>query len=273
MKAKLMVLLLLVAALLFITACGEGVIGEQRAPEDETEREPFVRQGLDTAFNMVGLLRVDTNGICTGTLIAPSVVLTAYHCRGTTVTFQAPGMSRPYKVVAGYGSRASDWAVLKLEADVASGKPLPLATVRPRVNTKHFILGYGSNGDAAAATRQRGGYVRYTGRELVNSSGATFDEYRADSTQEYGPWPPGYTPPPARSTVACPGDSGGPVVAYTRVNGRYQWAIFGALSTGDGQGSDDHARCRDMENTYYAPMADHHTTIGKLRDVLQGIKL
>ena len=127
MKAMLMVLLLLVAALLFITACGEGVIGEQRAPEDETEREPFVRQGLDTAFNMVGLLRVDTNGICTGTLIAPSVVLTAYHCRGTTVTFQAPGMSCSYKVVAGYGSRASDWAVLKLEADVASGKPLPLA--------------------------------------------------------------------------------------------------------------------------------------------------
>jgi V8-like Glu-specific endopeptidase len=82
------VLVPLSALLAFVAACS--VDPASTAGEDE------IRGGaVETGYAAVGILRMENESFCTGTLIAPDVVLTAAHClRETAVSFHL-GRGKP----------------------------------------------------------------------------------------------------------------------------------------------------------------------------------
>ncbi|MBX3271241.1 MAG: trypsin-like serine protease [Sandaracinaceae bacterium] len=166
---------------------------------------------LVTAFGAVGL--------CTGTLIAPNVVLTAKHC------VQAPGVDGPYPVSAltvGVGSRAGatrdyraryvdttpgayqqspttglsgeifgvDVAVVILRAPVEGVTPIPVRRDRPddRIGQPFTAIGFGRRPDGDAGLKYRTEGVL----ESLTEAGILF-------TQQ----------------VICSGDSGGPMIQET----------------------------------------------------------
>ncbi len=105
------------------------------------------------------LLAGGTVASCTGTLVSPSVVLTAAHCVASgplailTVFFPGGSVGVQYNVVAydiepEYSSDVlaiADIALLLLESPVADVAPVPLATRSPRPGTKSIIVGYGQD--------------------------------------------------------------------------------------------------------------------------------
>ncbi|MCB9596373.1 MAG: S1 family peptidase [Sandaracinaceae bacterium] len=198
---------------LLLAACEPPMPAAVQAPIVDGTFEPGEEAVvLVTSFGVAGL--------CTGTLIAPNVVLTAKHC------VQAPGMEAPYPVTAftvGIGSRQGetrdyraqyvdttpgayyqsdvvgltgeifgiDVGLLILRGSVDDVTPIPIRRDRPDdlIGQSFTAIGFGQRpGGMAAGDKYKGDGIL----QAVTDTGILFTEQ-----------------------VICSGDSGGPMIQET----------------------------------------------------------
>jgi hypothetical protein len=188
---------------------------------------------------------------CSGTLVAPNVVVTAGHCAARCARrvfvgadVEQEGEIIPVKEIVrhdGYakGGLHNDLAVLVLERDVDSERATPRAIAPgPAIDSAFYVrlVGYGTN-DAM-------GSKGYGIRRKADVALATADcRQTAGAHARYG-CDPGLefvAGAPFLGKDTCPGDSGGPV--YVLYEGR--WLLAGATSRMTRESAESDVGCGD----------------------------
>lgn len=152
-------------------------------------------------------------GLCTGTAVAPNVILTARHCVGGAnyfFTIQEPLNVRRFTVRQRWSSPNADIALLWVR------EPVPWT----RALEEHGPVG------ATAAVVGFGGDSCHYGNGWEYNYGVGVKRVGFFTTQANGNIDPG---------ILCPGDSGGPIIDWS--NGK----IFGVVSSGWGTAPGDTA--------------------------------
>lgn len=189
---------------------------------DADEPEPLIWTGENVeTCGWPTVVAVSGGGLCTGTLVAPNLVVYAAHCgaSGKKVRFSEDNitgkaltpefcMTNP-----GYTFQGNDWAFCKLGENV----PLPVTPVVFGCETdilqpgaKIAIIGFGANNDVGGAGTKRWSMTTLLG---VN--------WGQNITQIGG----------NGEASICPGDSGGPtMIQYPDGS----WHAFGIASTYNG---------------------------------------
>lgn len=162
-------------------------------------------------------------GLCSATLIADGVLVTAAHCfqgspRRAVAAFFPDGVTEVDYDAAAYAIHPqfdidvlarADVALVALTASVAGVTPMPLARARPRARTQATIVGYGRDQNGSSGAKEMG-TVR------LKACPRTFPLAGIERGQLAGSlcWRP-----KKRGQDTCQGDSGGPLVVRGAVAG------------------------------------------------------
>ena len=188
---------------------------------------------------------------CTGTLIAPDVVLSARHCgagAGSTILFGDNSGSPVFSATvqsselpAGGGSLldGGDVAILTLTGSVPGTVATPMQLIDETsglVGQVAATLGYGYNGLGSVGHGNTADGFRWGGENTIDvygtpasQSGSNIISTDFDNGTITGNTIPSSSPNPLQyEATTAPGDSGGPIVV--QLGG--QWVIGGVLSGG-----------------------------------------
>jgi hypothetical protein len=203
-------------ALFLAAGCGAA---DDPSALDEDAIQGGRRDGADPA---VGLVWFAGGGFCSGSLIAPDVVLTAGHCVQQRVAafYTGPGEATAqlgplpigkmtkhavaaqagypgYSTAQSCPSRAPDVGLLRLASPIHGTKPYALAPDAPKLHTVCHIIGYGVHDEKGVATVAQ--------KRRADVSVVSVEESSVEVTRKSG--------------IADHGDSGGPLVCNGKLVG------------------------------------------------------
>jgi hypothetical protein len=163
--------------LLLLLLIGSGCGAEGADPAQAADEEAIQGGAKDAKDPAVGMVWIRGGGFCSGTLVAPNVVLTAGHCVEQPVTGFDTGEGkgthdvgpRPaggfaqhrvvdqvahpsYQSLDQCPNPTFDVALLRLAKPIAETAPLPLAADPPRAGATCRAVGYGVHDDRAGVT-------------------------------------------------------------------------------------------------------------------------
>jgi hypothetical protein len=249
----------------FVAGCGSassqvGCLRETRIGT-ATHR---IRNGtcVTSGFENVVRLTIVTNRgtfLCTGTLIAPNVVISAGHCVNplasspsfviSQIQVEIPRLNASALVTHYYftgGSQGQpldstpDWSILRLDRNLAPD-PAKLSAQDPELGQQMLALGYGFDGNAPDGNGKAGDLL--LGLVRIDFIGSATKNIRTLAAVQ-----PISDP---KSQDTCAGDSGGPLVATNSTN-----VIVGVLSGGNYVGTDT---CKNSADSYWTPVRHHRT--------------
>jgi secreted trypsin-like serine protease len=224
---------------LTIVACQKPNVNSTNASQDVNSSAGIVGGELmpsdsPIAKHIVALYAIDKKALCTGTLIAPNMVLTAAHCMGQQMvvafgpdvkaSFQDKSKLRPVTAATIHPKwngnlrpegNAGDVAVLKFAGTAPAGwVPAQILTRSDAIQRFTIIkqAGYGVN--APLAKESGSGVLRQTQTTVLDPM-STETEVTVNQREGHG---------------VCFGDSGGP--SFVNVSGTYYfWGVASAVSS------------------------------------------
>jgi secreted trypsin-like serine protease len=235
-----------------------------------------IRNGtcVTSGFENVVRLGIVTNVgtfLCSGTLIAANVVLSAGHC--VNPASQSPPMSvsqivvdQPNTKVGAFvthyaftgGAKSQsivstvDMSVLRLDRNFAA-TPATIAAQDPAVGQQMIALGYGFDGNAADGDGNSGDLL--SGLVVIDFPGSSSKNIRTIAAVQPISEP--------NSQDTCGGDSGGPLFATNATN-----TVVGMLSGGNYVGIDT---CKNSADSYWTPARWNSTQINNWKNTAQGL--
>lgn len=210
--------------------------------------------------------------LCSGTLIAPNVVLSAGHCVNpaaatppftvTQVQVDIPNLNvgayvTHYTFTGGASGEpldsTVDVSVLRLDRNL-SPTPATLAAQDPAVGQDMVALGYGYDGTGTDGNGNLGDLL--FGSVVIDFQGSS--SKNVHTLAKVQP----ISDPASQDT--CAGDSGGPLFAMNARN-----VVVGVLSGGNYVGFDS---CKNSADSYWTPVRWNATTINNWKTIALGLQ-
>ena len=179
-----------VALLFFVAACGQPNGTHVSDSADDASTQQALQGGTpDASDPAVGLLWIEAGGFCSGTLIAPDVVLTAGHCTETPLaafylgegqainaaSFTGPPTNMRVLPIAEVETNpdfvpntcttSPDIGLVRLAQPASGVHPLALATAEPAVSDLCTAVGFGMHTEGTTTTVE----LKRTGQEKVDA--------------------------------------------------------------------------------------------------------
>lgn len=178
--------------LIGLAACGQAStvqIAADQTPSTATEQDALQGGTPDASDPGVGLLWVESGGFCTGTLIAPDVVLTAGHCTQTPVAafylgagqaidakhFTGPPTNMRVLAVAeqlthpdfvpGSCTNSPDIGLVRLAQPASGVHPVALSKSEPAVAAICTAVGFGMHTEGSTTTVEQ----KRSGNEKIDA--------------------------------------------------------------------------------------------------------